>query len=198
MLVLTTCMLPGFHIFSCFNLPPKLFSTRFPNSVLCWVFSGSKLFLLDIKIYGQWFTTQKRFFIHIANPTSQISVIAETSSLHEQQHRWVGKRALFACFLSDWLITWYSLSPFISVYQACSNFPCILRPTFFLFFAAPSIGSLTWYSISGAFDITSKMLFFLSLFLFISLACRPVLFKKSMRKFNVAWWAYSFTSTFWL
>ncbi|KAJ8761829.1 hypothetical protein K2173_004678 [Erythroxylum novogranatense] len=26
-------------------------------------------------------------------------------------------------------------------------------------------------------------------------ACRPALFKKSMRKFNVAWWAYSFTLT---
>ncbi|OMO64831.1 C4-dicarboxylate transporter/malic acid transport protein [Corchorus olitorius] len=48
----------------------------------------------------------------------------------------------------------------------------------------------------GSFDTTSKMLFFLSLFLFMSLACRPSLFKKSMRKFNVAWWAYSFPLTF--
>ncbi|KAF5945204.1 hypothetical protein HYC85_015432 [Camellia sinensis] len=27
-------------------------------------------------------------------------------------------------------------------------------------------------------------------------ACRPALFKKSMRRFNVAWWAYSFPLTF--
>ncbi|KAL9236950.1 hypothetical protein vseg_011556 [Gypsophila vaccaria] len=26
-------------------------------------------------------------------------------------------------------------------------------------------------------------------------ACRPMLFKKSMRKFNIAWWAYSFPLT---
>ncbi|KAE8686379.1 Aspartic proteinase A2 [Hibiscus syriacus] len=48
----------------------------------------------------------------------------------------------------------------------------------------------------GAFDNISKMLFFFSLFLFISLVCSPFLFKKSMRKFNVAWWAYSFPLTF--
>ncbi|XWS19388.1 hypothetical protein CRYUN_Cryun31cG0011500 [Craigia yunnanensis] len=30
----------------------------------------------------------------------------------------------------------------------------------------------------------------------LGMACRPSLFKKSMRKFNVAWWAYSFPLTF--
>jgi tellurite resistance protein TehA-like permease len=27
-------------------------------------------------------------------------------------------------------------------------------------------------------------------------SCRPVLFKKSLRRFNVAWWTYSFPLTF--
>ncbi|CAK9186485.1 unnamed protein product, partial [Ilex paraguariensis] len=47
--------------------------------------------------------------------------------------------------------------------------PEMLRPVFFLFFAAPSIASLAWNSIAGTFDTASKMLFFLSLFLFASL-----------------------------
>ncbi|CBI28819.3 unnamed protein product, partial [Vitis vinifera] len=68
---------------------------------------------------------------------------------------------------------------------------CIL----FLFFAAPSMASLAWDSIIGTFDNSSKMLFFLSLFLFMSLVSRPGLFKKSIRKFDVAWWAYSFPLT---
>ncbi|KAH9749601.1 S-type anion channel SLAH1 [Citrus sinensis] len=135
--------------------------------VLCWVFSVPVV-LLDVKIYGQWFTTEKRFLSVFANPTSQISVIANFTVV-QARHRLDGKRMLFACF------PWHA---------------------FLLFFAAPSMGSSAWNSISGAFDTTSKMLFFLSLFLFISLACRPALFKKSIRKFNVAWWAYSFTSTF--
>lgn len=34
------------------------------------------------------------------------------------------------------------------------------------------------------------------MFLICGQACRPALFKKAMRKFNVAWWAYSFPLTF--
>ncbi|KAJ1401331.1 Voltage-dependent anion channel [Sesbania bispinosa] len=60
---------------------------------------------------------------------------------------------------------------------------------------APGVASLAWESIVGAFDTLSKMLFFLSLFLFMSLVCRPTLFRRSMRRFNVAWWAYSFPVT---
>ncbi|CAN1824221.1 S-type anion channel SLAH4 [Linum perenne] len=61
----------------------------------------------------------------------------------------------------------------------------MLRPVFFLFFAAPSVASLAWKSIVGGFDTTSKMLFFLSLFLFTSLIFRPALFKRSMRRFSL-------------
>lgn len=45
--------------------------------------------------------------------------------------------------------------------------------------------------------VSSKMLFFVSLFLFMSQVCRPVLFKKSMKRLNiVTWWVYSFPLTF--
>ncbi|CDY24881.1 BnaA03g59850D [Brassica napus] len=88
---------------------------------------------------------------------------------------------------------------FVTLYQRLpggKNFPTKLRPVFFLFFAAPAMGSLAWNSICGTFDPLAKMLFFLSLFIFMSLVCRPNLFKKSMKRFNVAWWAYSFPMTF--
>ncbi|KAE9461656.1 hypothetical protein C3L33_06435, partial [Rhododendron williamsianum] len=88
---------------------------------------------------------------------------------------------------------------FVTLYQRLSGgcrTPARLRPVFFLFVAAPSVGSLAWKSISGTFDVASKMLFFLALFLFISLACRPLFFKKSMKRFSVAWWAYSFPVSF--
>ncbi|KAH9797943.1 S-type anion channel SLAH1 [Citrus sinensis] len=148
--------------------------------VLCWVFSVPVV-LLDVKIYGQWFTTEKRFLSVFANPTSQISVIPNFTVV--QAAAQIGWPENAVCMFSLHL-------------SGSNTFPSILRPAFLLFFAAPSMGSSAWNSISGAFDTTSKMLFFLSLFLFISLACRPALFKKSIRKFNVAWWAYSFTSTF--
>ncbi|KAK0580167.1 hypothetical protein LWI29_037391 [Acer saccharum] len=173
---------------------PVTLSNSVSYLVLCWVFAIPVIFL-DLKIYGQWFTTEKRFLSIFANPTSQISVIA--NFVVAQAAAKMGWKETAVCMFSLGMVHYLVL--FITLYQRLSGshrFPSILRPAFFLFIAAPSMGSLAWNSISGAFDTTSKMLFFLSLFLFTSLACRPVLFKKSMRKFNVAWWAYSFSLTF--
>uniref|UniRef100_F6H7H3 mitogen-activated protein kinase kinase kinase n=2 Tax=Vitis vinifera TaxID=29760 RepID=F6H7H3_VITVI len=162
--------------------------------VLWWVFAIPVL-ALDIKIYGQWFTTEKRFFSMVANPTSQISVIGNLAGA--QAAALMGWKESAVCMFTLGMV--HYLVVFVTLYQRLSGgdrLPVMLRPVFFLFFAAPSMASLAWKSISGTFDTTSKMLFFLSLFLFTSLACRPTLFKKSMRKFNVAWWAYSFPLTF--
>ncbi|XP_039070618.1 S-type anion channel SLAH4-like [Hibiscus syriacus] len=130
----------------------------------------------------------------MANPTSQISVIGNLVTARAAAE--MGWKESTVCMWSLGIVHYLVL--FVTLYQRLSgpnSLPVILRPTFFLFFAAPSMASFAWNSISGAFDNTSKMFFF-SLFLFISLGCRPFLFQKSMRKFNVAWWAYSFPLTF--
>ncbi|KAL8198156.1 hypothetical protein R6Q57_029964 [Mikania cordata] len=130
---------------------------------------------LDVKIYGQWFTTDKRFLSMAANPTSQLSVIGNLVGSH-------------AAIQMGW-----TESASIGHYN---HIPSRLRPVFFLFVATPSMAALAWKSINGDFDILCKMLFFLSLFLFTSLASRPVLFKKSVKNFSVAWWAFSFPLSF--
>ncbi|KAL2346279.1 hypothetical protein Fmac_000279 [Flemingia macrophylla] len=161
--------------------------------VLWWVFAAPVV-ALDVKIYGQWFTKGKRFLSAVANPTSQMSVIGNL----------VGARAAARMGWKESAVGLFSLGMvhyfvlFVTLYQRLSGenrLPVLLRPVFFLFFAAPSVASLAWESIVGSFDTASKMLFFLSLFLFASLICRPALFKRSMRRFNVAWWAYSFPIT---
>ncbi|XP_030469699.1 S-type anion channel SLAH1-like [Syzygium oleosum] len=162
--------------------------------VLWWVFAVPVI-LLDIKIYGQWFTTERRFLSTVANPTSQLSVVGNlVGAWAAAEMGWCESAVcMFSLGMAHYLVL------FVTLYQRLSGgdkLPAMLRPVFFLFFAAPSMASLAWKSISGGFDIGSKMLFFLSLFQFTSLACRPALFKKSMRKFNVAWWAYSFPLTF--
>ncbi|KAJ9566715.1 hypothetical protein OSB04_002681 [Centaurea solstitialis] len=99
---------------------------------------------------------------------------------------------------------------FITLYQRLSggnHISADLRPVFFLFVATPSMATLAWKSINGSFDIVCKMLFFLSMFLFVSLtqdtvglfkhrASRPTLFKKSVKRFSATWWAFSFPLTF--
>ncbi|KAI3815083.1 hypothetical protein L1987_14737 [Smallanthus sonchifolius] len=161
---------------------------------LWWVFVVP-IFILDVKIYGQWFTKgKKRFLSTAANPASQLSVIGN----------FVGARAAAQMGSKEGAMVMFSLGMvhylvlFVTLYQRLSGnscMPAMLRPVMFLFFAAPSMASLAWDSISGTFDCSSKMLFYLSIFLFLSLVLRPNLFKKSMEKFNVVWWAYSYPLT---
>ncbi|CAL1355735.1 unnamed protein product [Linum trigynum] len=166
-----------------FSSPPPLW----------WLFAAPVV-ALDVKIYGQWFTKGRRFLSTVANPTSQLSVIGNLVAARAAAE--MGWKESAVCLFSLGMVHYLVL--FVTLYQRLSGgarLPAMLRPVFFLFFAAPSVASLAWESISGAFDTASKMLFFLSLFLFISLVCRPALFKRSMRRFSVAWWAYSFPLT---
>uniref|UniRef100_A0A0V0HFM6 Putative S-type anion channel SLAH1-like n=1 Tax=Solanum chacoense TaxID=4108 RepID=A0A0V0HFM6_SOLCH len=161
--------------------------------ILWWIFIVPIL-ALDIKIYGQWITKGKRFLSGVANPTSQLSVIGNLVGARAAAEMGWNESALllFAIGMSHYLVL------FVTLYQrlpGSSSIPAMLRPVFFLFLAVPSMASLAWDSIYGKFDSSSKMLFFLSIFLFLSLVSRPALFKRSMRKFNVSWWAYSFPLT---
>ncbi|CAL9072935.1 unnamed protein product [Musa textilis] len=161
--------------------------------VLWWAFSVPIL-MLDVKIYGQWFTEGKKFLSMVANPTSQITVIGNLVCARAAAR--MGWEEIATCMFSLGMAHYLVL--FVTLYQrfvGCNSLPAMLRPVFFLFIAAPSMASLAWDSISGSFGTGSKMLFFLSLFLFASLVSRPALFKRSMRRFNVAWWAYSFPLT---
>ncbi|KAL1324986.1 hypothetical protein HN51_035089 [Arachis hypogaea] len=160
---------------------------------LWWIFSVP-IFALDVKIYGQWFTKGKRFLSTVANPASQLSVIGNL--VGSQAAANMGWKESAICMFSLGIAHYLVL--FVTLYQRLSgnnSLPAMLRPVFFLFFAAPSMASVAWNSICGGFGSACKMLFFLSLFLFLSLVSRPLLFKKSMKKFSVAWWAYSFPLT---
>lgn len=168
-----------------------------PNTIcyqlLWWIFV-LPILVLDVKIYGQWFTKGKNFLSTMATPASQLSVIGNL--VGARAAALMGCKESAICLFSFGMVHYLVL--FVTLYQRLAGsdrLPAMLRPVFFLFFAAPSMASLAWISISGNYDNSSKMLFFLSLFLFMSLVCRPKLFKKSMRRFNVAWWAYSFPLT---
>ncbi|EAZ11241.1 hypothetical protein OsJ_01095 [Oryza sativa Japonica Group] len=149
---------------------------------------------LDVKVYGQWFTRGRKFLSMVANPASHITVIGNlvTARAAARMGWHEGAVAMFAVGAAHYLVL------FVTLYQrflGSDSLPAMLRPVFFLFFAAPSMASLAWDAISASFDTCCKMLFFLSLFLFASLVSRPTLFKRAMRRFSVAWWAYSFPLT---
>lgn len=145
---------------------PFLTPKTTPYLVLWWVFAIPVL-ILDVKLYGQWFTKGKRFLSMVANPTSQLSVIGNLVSAQAAAR--MGWNETSMCLFTLGMVHYLVL--FVTLYQRLSGnrLPAMLRPVFFLFIAAPSVASLVWKSIAGAFDTGSKMLFYLSLFLFISL-----------------------------
>ncbi|KAL6850270.1 hypothetical protein ACP4OV_020897 [Aristida adscensionis] len=161
--------------------------------VLWWAFS-LPILALDVKIYGQWFTRGRKFLSMVANPASHITVIGNlvTARAAAKMGWHEAAVAIFAVGAAHYLVL------FVTLYQrflGSDSLPAMLRPVFFLFFAAPSMASLAWDAISASFDTSCKMLFFLSIFLFASLVSRPMLFRRAMRRFSVAWWAYSFPVT---
>lgn len=142
-----------------------------PNTLyylLFWWIFVVPIVALDVKIYGHWFTEGKQFLSIVANPASQLSVIGNLVGARAAAEMGWTESAI--CIFSLGMVHYLVL--FVTLYQRLAGsdgLPAMLRPVFFLFIAAPSMASLTWISISGKYDYFSKMLFFLSLFLFISL-----------------------------
>lgn len=150
---------------------PFLVPQTITYQILWWSFVIPMIFL-DIKIYGQWFTTEKHFLSMVANPTSQMSVIGNLVAARAAAQ--MGWKETAICTFT--LGAAHYLVVFITLYQRLSGadrLPAMLRPVFFLFVAAPSAASLAWSSINnGTFDMSCKMLFYLSLFLFVSLVSK--------------------------
>ncbi len=65
-----------------------------------------------------------------------------------------------------------------------------LLPTFFITFAAPSIGFIAYTKITGELNAFGHILYYLSLFLFVLNLTLINAFAKI--KFYLSWWAYSF------
>jgi tellurite resistance protein TehA-like permease len=146
---------------------PFLGSHSTAYMILWWVLS-LPIIVLDIKIYGQWFTRGKKFLSMVANPTSHLSVIGNLVAARAAAEM-EGKEGA-VCLFSIGMVHYLVL--FVTLYQrflGSDSLPTMMRPVFFLFFAAPSMASLAWCSIVSSFDTFCKMLFFLSLFLFTSL-----------------------------
>lgn len=142
-----------------------------PNSELyawLWWAFVAPLIALDVKIYGQWFTTEKRFLSAFASTASQMTVLGNL--VGARAAALMGWKESAVCMFSLGII--HYLVIFVTLYQRLSgenNSLPNLRPTLFLFFAVPSTASSAWNSISGSFDTPSKMMFYLSLFIFASL-----------------------------
>ncbi|CAN6481899.1 unnamed protein product [Victoria cruziana] len=175
----------------------KFFDWGHLNSAVSRAFWGAftmPILLLEIKIYGQWFTKGRRFLSTVANPSTHLSLIGNFVAAQTAARLALLELSLFLFAVG---IVHYAVV-FVTLYQRLpynDSFPAQLRPASFLSIAAPSMACVAWASLTGNFGSGCKMLHFLSLFLFMLLVVRPGLFVKAMKKFNAAWWAYVFPVT---
>jgi len=66
-----------------------------------------------------------------------------------------------------------------------------LTPTLFILMAPPSVGTIAWYSLTGEVDAFARILYSISLFLFLVAVMQYKLYI-NMKSFHLSWWSFSF------
>lgn len=150
------------------------------------------IFILELKIYGQWLSGGKRRLCKVANPSSHLSVVGNfVGAILAVKVGWLEPaKFLWAVGFAHYLVV------FVTLYQRLPTseaLPKELHPVYSMFIAAPSAASVAWERIYGEFDGLSRTCYFIALFLYISLVVRIKFFTGF--RFSVAWWAYTFPMT---
>uniref|UniRef100_A0ACD5TYZ6 Uncharacterized protein n=1 Tax=Avena sativa TaxID=4498 RepID=A0ACD5TYZ6_AVESA len=157
-----------------------------------WYILMAPILCLDLKIYGQWMSSGERRLSKVANPSNHLAVVGNfVGALLGAR---MGLRELPIFFFAVGLAHYVVL--FVTLYQRLPTnvqLPKELHPVFFLFVAAPSVASMAWARISGEFNSSAKLAYFVSMFLYASLVVRVNLFRGF--RFSLAWWAYTFPMT---
>jgi tellurite resistance protein TehA-like permease len=176
-------------MFLTIGLPSTIASSIHPAT---WCVFMAPLFILELKIYGQWLSGGDRRLSKVANPSTHLSVVGNfVGALVGAKVGWTEAAIFFwAVGLAHYIVL------FVTLYQRLPSnlvLPKDLHPVFFLFVAAPSAASVAWMKITGSFDLVSRLVFFIALFLYSSLVVRINFFRGI--SFSIAWWAYTFPMT---
>ncbi|CAN6336673.1 unnamed protein product [Urochloa humidicola] len=157
-----------------------------------WYALMAPLLVLDLKVYGQWMSGGEWRLSRVANPTSHLAVVGNFVGALLGARMGLREAALF--FFAVGLVHYTVL--FVTLYQRLPTnvpLPKELHPVFFLFVATPSVASVAWARICGGFGNGAKVAYYISLFLYLSLAVRVKFFRGV--RFSLAWWAYTFPVT---
>ncbi|KAL8217951.1 hypothetical protein R6Q57_021324 [Mikania cordata] len=176
-------------LFLAIGVPPTLI-TNLPH--VLWYLLMTPIFILELKIYGQWMSGGQRRLSKVANPSNHLSVVGNFvgALLGASMGLKEGPIFFFAVGIAHYTVL------FVTLYQRLptnETLPKELHPVFFLFVAAPSVASMAWAKINGSFDYGARIAYFIAMFLYFSLAVRVNFFRGF--KFSLAWWAYTFPMT---
>ncbi|KAL8129324.1 hypothetical protein V2J09_018479 [Rumex salicifolius] len=176
-------------LFLCLGVPPSV-SETIPQAV--WYAFMTPIFCLELKIYGQWMSGGQRRLSRVANPSNHLSIVGNFvgALLGASIGLKEGPLFFFAIGMAHYTVL------FVTLYQRLptnETLPKELHPVFFLFVAAPSVASMAWAKIQGSFDYGARIMYFVAMFLYLSLAVRLNFFRGF--RFSLAWWAYTFPMT---
>ncbi|KAI7725372.1 hypothetical protein M8C21_009158 [Ambrosia artemisiifolia] len=176
-------------LFLVIGLPPTV-ATDIPHFL--WYVLMTPIFILELKIYGQWKSGGQRRLSKVANPVNHLSIVGNFvgALLGSSMGLREGPIFFFAVGIAHYTVL------FVTLYQRLptnETLPKELHPVFFLFIAVPSVASMAWANINGSFDNGSRFAYFLAMFLYFSLAVRVNFFRGFT--FSLAWWAYTFPMT---
>ncbi|XP_071734099.1 S-type anion channel SLAH3-like [Rutidosis leptorrhynchoides] len=179
----------GALLFLAIGIPSKI-TTNLPHFL--WYILMTPIFILELKIYGQWMSGGQRRLSKVANPVNHLSVVGNFvgALLGASMGLKEGPIFFFAVGVAHYTVL------FVTLYQRLptnETLPKELHPVFFLFVAGPSVASLAWAKINGSYDNASRIAYFIAMFLYFSLAVRISFFRGF--KFSLAWWAYTFPMT---
>ncbi|KAI9073539.1 hypothetical protein K1719_044487 [Acacia pycnantha] len=168
-------------------IPPSL--DKYLHHAL-WYILIVPIFLLELKIYGQWISGGQRRLSKVANPLNHLSIAGNFvgALLGASMGLKEGPLFFFAVGLAHYLVL------FVTLYQrlpTAKTLPKELHPVFFLFVAGPSLVCLSWSRIRGSFDYIAKIAFYVGIFLYLALS----LLLQAYSGFSLAWWAYTFPMT---
>ncbi|KAL5202842.1 hypothetical protein ABZP36_013794 [Zizania latifolia] len=157
-----------------------------------WYLLMAPIFLLDLKIYGQWMSGGERRLSKVANPSNHLAIVGNFvgALLGARMGLREAPIFFFAVGLAHYIVL------FVTLYQRLPTnvqLPKELHPVFFLFVAAPSVASMAWARLCGEFNFGARIAYFIALFLYMSLVVRVNFFRGF--KFSLAWWAYTFPMT---
>ncbi|KAF7021902.1 hypothetical protein CFC21_034771 [Triticum aestivum] len=169
---------------------PELVAESLPHWL--WYVLMAPIVSLEIKIYGQWISGGQRRLSRVANPSNHLSIVGNFvgALLGAIMGLREGPIFFFAVGLAHYIVL------FVTLYQrlpTSETLPRDLHPVFFLFVAAPSVACLAWARITGEFGYSSRIAYFIAMFLYTSLAVRINMFRGF--RFSLAWWAYTFPMT---
>ncbi|KAJ4797344.1 S-type anion channel SLAH3 [Rhynchospora pubera] len=176
-------------MFMALAVPPSIAVNLRP---FIWYILMTPIFILELKIYGQWMSGGQRRLSKVANPSNHLSIVGNFvgALLGANMGLKEGPLFFFAVGLAHYIVL------FVTLYQRLPTnaaLPKELHPVFFLFVAAPSVACMAWAKIQGDFDYAARIPYFIALFLYMSLAVRVNFFTGI--RFSLAWWAYTFPMT---